>query len=79
MSDRRTTVKIALLVAPLLSSVLVLHAWGDPMAGGLGRAICNWKYPERAHPSQCVLRVPRGSGVEAWAARATRDAVMPPP
>ena len=75
MSDRRTTVKIALLVAPLLSSVLVLHAWGDPMAGGLGRAICNWKYPERGHPSQFVLRVPRGSGVEAWAARAIDEFV----
>jgi hypothetical protein len=60
-------VKIALLVAPLLASVLVLHAWGNTMAGGLGRAICNWKYPERNTPSQFHLRVPRGSGAEAWA------------
>jgi hypothetical protein len=67
MSDRRTPVKVALLVAPLLIGVLVLHAWGDAMAGGLGRAIVNWKYPERNHPSQFLVRTPRGSGAEAWA------------
>jgi hypothetical protein len=75
MSDRRTPIKIALLVAPLLGLVLVLHAWGDTMAGGLGRAICNWKYPERGRQTQFLLRVPRGSGVEAWAARAIDEFV----
>jgi hypothetical protein len=75
MSDRRAPVKVALLVLPLLALVLVLHAWGDTMAGGLGRAICTWKYPERGHQSQFVLRVPRGSGVEAWALRAIDDFV----
>jgi hypothetical protein len=75
MSDRRAPVKVALLVLPLLALVLVLHAWGDSMAGGLGRAICTWKYPERGHQSQFLLRVPRGSGVEAWALRAIDDFV----
>jgi len=75
MSERRTPVKITLLVLPLLAMVLVLHAWGDTMAGGLGRAICNWKYPERSNQSQFHVRVPRGSGVEAWAVRTIDDFV----
>src|SRR5205814_6626882 len=71
----RAAVQVTLLVLPLLATVLVLHAWGDAMAGGLGRAICTWKYPERGHQSQFVLRVPRGSGVETWALRAIDDFV----
>jgi hypothetical protein len=74
MSDRRTPVKVALLVAPLLLSVLTLHAWGDPMAGGLGRAVTNWQYPQRSH-SQFLIRVPRRSEADVFAARALEEFV----
>ena len=35
MTDRRGSVKVAFLVAPLLVSILALHAWGDALSGGL--------------------------------------------
>src|SRR2546428_12961326 len=74
MNDRRTSVKVSLLVAPLLATVLTLHAWGDAMAGGLGRAVGNWQYPERTH-SQFLIRVPRRSEAHAFAARALEEFV----
>ncbi|MBI3856799.1 MAG: hypothetical protein HY293_14015 [Planctomycetes bacterium] len=60
MSDRRAPVKTAALFVPLIVAVLALHAWGDAMAGGLGRAIGAWQYPERSHPP-FLIRVPRRS------------------
>jgi len=74
MSDRRTPVKAALLFAPLLVVILTLHAWGDAMAGGLGRAVGNWQYPERVH-SQFLIRVSRGSSADVFAARALEEFV----
>jgi hypothetical protein len=74
MSDRRRPVKAALLVAPLLLSILALHAWGDSMAGGLGRAVGSWQYPQRVH-SQFLIRVPRWSDADVLAARALEDFV----
>jgi len=68
MSDRRATVKAGLLIGPLLVLVLTLHAWGDSLAGGFGRAVAGWQYPERAHGS-FRLRVPRRSDVDALAVR----------
>ena len=35
MNDRRAPVKVLLLTLPLLAAVLVLHAWGDALAGNL--------------------------------------------
>src|SRR5688572_18638466 len=69
MNSRRIPVKGALLMAPLLVAILALHAWGDAMAGGLGRAVGNWQYPERVH-SPFQIRVPRRIGVDAFAADA---------
>jgi len=78
MTDRRTPVKAAALLAPLILSVLGLHAWGDALAGGLGRAVSNWQYPERNH-AIFQIRVPRRSDdVDAFAARALYDFVMAP-
>ena len=75
MTDRRTPVKAAALLAPLILSVLGLHAWGDALAGGLGRAVSNWQYPERNH-AIFQIRVPRRSDdVDAFAARALYDFV----
>src|SRR6185503_19865835 len=74
MSDRRTPVKAALLFAPLLVVILTLHAWGDAMAGGLGRAVGNWQYPERVH-SPFLIRVSRGSSADVFAARALEEFV----
>lgn len=74
MSDRRTPLKASLLVAPLLVAVLALHAWGDAMAGGLGRAVGAWQYPERRH-SQFLIRVPRRSDADAFASRALEEFV----
>lgn len=75
MSDRRAPVKIAFLIAPILASILVLHAWGDAMAGGLGRAVVGWQYPERAH-SAFQIRVPRRSDADAFAAGALSEFVQ---
>jgi hypothetical protein len=66
MNERRTAVKAALFVAPLLLFILVLHAWGDAMAGGLGRAVGSWQYPARTH-SPFVIRVPRRYDADAFA------------
>jgi len=75
MSDRRTPVKAAALLAPLILSVLTLHAWGDAWAGGLSRAVANWQYPERNH-ALFQIRVPRRSDdVDAFAARALHEFV----
>lgn len=75
MTDRRRPVKVALLLAPLLVSILTLHAWGEAMAGGLGRAIGNWQYPERDHAA-FRIRVPRRSDdADAFAARVLGDFV----
>jgi hypothetical protein len=72
VTDRRAPVKVALLASPLLVVVLVLHARGDAMAAGLGRAVSHWQYPERTHgPFQ--IRVPRRSDVDAFAARALEE------
>ncbi len=61
MSDRRAPVKVLLLVLPLLASVLALHAWGDALAGDLGRRVEHWQYPEYRH-APYLIRVPRRSG-----------------
>lgn len=75
MTDRRATVKVAVLVAPLFLSILALHAWGDGSAGGLGRAVSNWHYPERNH-GLFQIRVPRRSDdVDAFAARTLHEFV----
>lgn len=73
MSDRRTPVKAGILLAPLVLSVLALHAWGDALSNGLGRAVGRWQYPERDH-AMFQIRVPRRSDdVDAFAARALQD------
>ena len=60
MSSRRGAVKATVLLAPLLVSVLALHAWGDPMSAGLGRAVGHWQYPERSQPTAIFqIRAPR--------------------
>jgi len=69
MTDRRTSVKLAILLAPLILSVLALHAWGDGMAGGLSRAAGGWQYPVRNH-AIFHIRVPRRSDADAFAANA---------
>jgi hypothetical protein len=75
MIDRRGSVKAAALLAPLIVSVLGLHAWGDAVAGGLGRAVGNWQYPQRDH-AIFQIRVPRRSDdVDAFAARALQEFV----
>src|SRR5438105_6368167 len=74
MSDRRTPLKVSLLVAPLLVAGLTLHAWGDAMTSGLGRAVGAWQYPERRH-SQFLIRVPRRSDADGFAARALEEFV----
>jgi len=60
MSDRRRPLKALLLFAPLLVSILALHAWGDPLAASLGRRIDHWQYPESAR-GPFRIRVPRHS------------------
>ena len=75
MSDRRAPVKIALLTLPLLVSVLALHAWGDAMAGGLGRAVGNWQYPERSH-GPFLIRAPRRSDVDVFASKTLEEFVL---
>jgi hypothetical protein len=74
MSDRRAPVKVVLLTTPLLVSILALHAWGDALGGGLGRAISSWQYPETAHAS-FPIRYPRRSGADVFAARALEEFV----
>src|SRR5262245_60765530 len=75
MTDRRLPVKGAVLLAPLILSVLVLHAWGDSLAGGLGRAVGSWQYPERSHEI-FQIRVPRRSDdMDAFAARTLQQFV----
>lgn len=75
MTDRRTPVKAAALLAPLILSVLALHAWGDALSSGLGRAMSHWQYPERDH-AMFRIRVPRRSDdVDTFAARALQDFV----
>jgi hypothetical protein len=74
MSDRRAPVKVVLLITPLLVSILALHAWGDALGGGLGRAINSWQYPETAHAS-FPIRYPRRSGADVFAARALEEFV----
>jgi hypothetical protein len=76
MSDRRLPVKAAALLAPLVLSILTLHAWGDALSGGLGRAVGRWQYPERDH-AIFQIRVPRRSDdVDQFAARALQDFLM---
>jgi hypothetical protein len=75
MNNRRSAVKAMLLVAPLLLSTFVLHAWGDAMAGGLGRAVGSWQYPSRIHPP-FVIRVPRRYDADVWAGPALVDFVQ---
>jgi hypothetical protein len=74
MSDRRTSVKLGFLFGPLLALVLTLHAWGDVLAGGLGRAVVGWQYPERVH-GPFLVRVPRRSDADGFAVRALEDFV----
>jgi hypothetical protein len=60
MSNRRGAVKATVLLAPLLVSILALHAWGDPMSAELGRAIGHWQYPERTPATSTFqIRAPR--------------------
>lgn len=75
MSDRRRPVKAAFLLAPLVVSILALHAWGEALAGGLSRAMGDWQYPERDHAA-FRIRVPRRSDdADAFAARALEEFV----
>ena len=75
MTDRRTPVKGAVLLAPLVISVLALHAWGDALSGGLGRAVADWQYPERDH-AMFQVRVPRWSEkLDAFAVQALSEFV----
>lgn len=67
MSDRRGPVKIMLLGAPLIAAVLALHAWGDVLAGTLGRRVDQWQYPEYRH-SPYLIRVPRRGDADRFAA-----------
>src|SRR6185436_9323474 len=70
-----TSIKAAALLAPLVLSVLALHAWGDSFSGGLGRALGNWQYPQRDH-AMFQIRVPRRSDdVDKFAAQALREFV----
>jgi len=74
MSDRRAPVKVLLLTLPLLAAVLVLHAWGDSLAGNLGQRVESWQYPEiRQEPF--VFRAPRRSLALEFAPQALRDLV----
>ena len=80
MSSRRTSVKVAVLLAPLFVSILALHAWGDPMSAQLGRAVGLWQYPERTQ-STFQIRAPRwrdaaglaAKELEEFVARAVKD------
>jgi len=75
MTDRRTPLKAAALLAPLVLSVLALHAWGDSLSGGLGRALGNWQYPQRDH-AMFQIRVPRRSDdVDRFTAQALQEFV----
>lgn len=73
MSSRRAA-KGAALLAPLFVAILALHAWGDPAAAGMGRAVGLWQYPERTHGA-FQIRVPRWSDADGLAARALEDFV----
>jgi hypothetical protein len=74
MSDRRAPVKITLLITPLFVTILALHAWGEALAGGLGRAVGSWQYPESAH-SNFLIRAPRRSNADVFAARGLEEFV----
>lgn len=74
MSSRRAAVKGTFLLAPLFVAILALHAWGDPAADGLARAVCLWQYPERVHAA-FQIRVPRGSDADGFAAIALDEFV----
>ena len=74
MSDRRAPVKVLLLTLPLLAAVLVLHAWGDPLAGNLGQRVEAWQYPE-IRQAPFVFRAPRRSLAMEFAPQALRDFV----
>lgn len=69
MNDARLPVKALLLTAPLLVCILALHAWGDPVAESLGRQVNLFQYPEHVRPP-FVIRAPRRSQAEDWAAKA---------
>jgi hypothetical protein len=74
MNDRRAPVKVLLLTLPLLAAVLVLHAWGDALAGGLGQRVESWQYPE-IRQAPFVIRAPRRSLAVEFAPQALRDFV----
>jgi len=74
MSDRRAPVKVLLLTLPLLAAVLVLHAWGDALAGSLGQRVESWQYPE-IRQAPFVIRAPRRSLAVEFAPQALRDFV----
>src|SRR5258706_11286422 len=74
MTERRGSVKAAFLVAPLLVSILALHAWGDALSGGLGRAVAGWQYPERTR-GIFQIRVPRRSQSDVFASQKLEEFV----
>lgn len=75
MNDRRASLKVAFLVAPLFALIFTLHARGDALAEGLGRAVGAWQYPVRPHPP-FLIRVPRRSpDVDEFAALYLKDFV----
>lgn len=74
MTDRRGSVKAALLVAPLLVAILALHAWGDAVSAGLTRAVVDWQYPERDRGIFQVRR-PRRNQADGFAAQKLEEFV----
>jgi hypothetical protein len=54
--------------------VLVLHAWGDALAGSLGQRVESWQYPE-IRQAPFVIRAPRRSLAVEFAPQALRDFV----
>jgi len=59
--------KAAVLAGPLLVMILALHAWGDGAAGGLGRRVDSWQYPEQSVPP-FLIRLPRRISTDKWPA-----------
>ncbi|MBV8881790.1 MAG: hypothetical protein JO332_17665, partial [Planctomycetaceae bacterium] len=66
MSESRTPLKAALLLGPLVTAVLVLHAWGDAAADRLGERLDLWRYPEHV-VGPYRLRAPRRLENLSWA------------
>lgn len=66
MSEPRGPLKAALLVGPLVVTILALHAWGDGAAGLAADRMDDWRYPEQSLPP-FQLRAPRRVENADWA------------